>query len=202
MQGSDTPDWLRDDGSSPAPPAAGAPETLEAAPTTDEATKKTGSSRSRCPFSFGAFSVGLISLALLALFAFSATVQDNDVDGLVWIVFYACNATVPAAFLVYYTCCFPLLPVYLLSIATATWSIVFIVIAALKVNDTPAGGATDDDTGDNDNQTLRQELVFELAGSSLALFSSLYHIVMARCCVKKDKKENAEGKAEPEAEDV
>uniref|UniRef100_A0A7S4ARS8 Uncharacterized protein n=1 Tax=Pseudo-nitzschia australis TaxID=44445 RepID=A0A7S4ARS8_9STRA len=128
---------------------------------------------------------GLVSLFLLVLFVYSASVQTNDVGGVQWIVFYALNAAVPAAFLVYYRFCVPIAPVYALVAATSAWSVVYIAIAAANVKNTPAGGATDG-TGDNDGQTLKEEYIFELAGASLALFSSLYHAGVARFCVDRN----------------
>ena len=125
---------------------------------------------------------GLASLFLLALFVYSASVQTNDAGGIQWIVFYALNAAVPATFLVYYRFSVPIVPLCVLAAATSAWSVLYIAIAARNVANTPAGGGTDG-TGDNDGQTLREEYVFELAGASLALSSSLYHVGVARFCV-------------------
>jgi len=135
------------------------------------------------------FVVGVASFFLFDLFLYAAIMQGNDVDGLQWIIFYALNAAVCFLFLqnhfVHHTCCFLAIP--LLSAVTAIWAIVYIVIASLNVKYTPTGGA-EDGTGDNDNQTLREEYIYELAGASLGLFSSLYHTFMVQCCVKKGDK--------------
>jgi hypothetical protein len=131
--------------------------------------------------------LSIISFCFLGLFVYSATTQDNDVDGLQWMFYYAVNATLVAVFIVYYACCFPLKVLYLLSTSVVIWSCVYIVIAALKLSDTPKGG-DDKDTGDNDNMTLREEYAFELAGASLGLFSAMYHVFIAKCCVNKAPK--------------
>ena len=199
MIGSGTPDWLEDNGESAKKSGSGLDPFADESTTASEInngndnndkTNKESSSRSRFACSFGAILLTLISLALLGLFAYAAYTQNNDIDGIQWIIFYSCNAAVPAIFLVYYVCCFPAKAMYLLSAATAIWSIVYIVLAALKVKDEPAGGDTNG-TGDNDGQTLREEYIYELAGASIALFSSLYHACMTKCCAKKGDDEQA-----------
>jgi hypothetical protein len=97
------------------------------------------------------------------------------------------GAAIPAVFLVYYMCCFPPIALYILTAAVAIWSIVYIVITSLKLKDTPKGGDTTG-TGDNVNRTLRQEYIFELAGASVGLVSSLFHACMAKYCVNKNNK--------------
>jgi hypothetical protein len=99
------------------------------------------------------------------------------------------GAAIPAVFLVYYMCCFPSIAMYILTAAVAIWSIVYIVISSLKLKDTPKGGDTTG-TGDNANQTLRQEYAYELAGASIGLVSSLYHACMAKYCANKNNKED------------
>ena len=49
---------------------------------------------------------------------------------------------------------------------------------------------------DNDNQTLQEEYIFELAGASIGLLSSLYHPIVAKCCVMKDDKKVEEDNLE------
>jgi hypothetical protein len=171
MDASTTPHWLKDDGNSSGAAVTNLSDPFDgSANALDDNNKsdKAYSGSRYCSFVF--ILLSLISLAFLGLFVYAATTQDDDVSGLQWIIFYSLNAAVPAIFLVYYTCCFPLMVIPLLSAVTAVWSVVYIVIASLKVKDTAAGGATDG-TGDNDNQTLRQEYIYELAGASIGLFS-------------------------------
>lgn len=129
--------------------------------------------------------LSVTSCLFFGVFVYSATTQDNDADGLQWMIFYALNAALVGGFIVYYACCFPLKVLYLLAASMGIWSSVYIVIAALNLKDTPKGGA-EEGTGDNDNMTLYEEYAFELGGASLALFSALYHVCIAKCCVNKE----------------
>merc|ERR1719491_188677 len=189
MNQSTTADWLEDNGESATAggTASNGLETSESINDNNDQSGKDFSSLSSCLSCYCGL-ISLTSLILLALFLYSASVQSNDIDGIHWIIYYSFSACIPAAFLVYYTCSFPTIVVYVLSAANAIWSIVYIVISALKLKDISKGGATND-TGDNPNQTLRQEIAFELAGVSIGLFSSLYHICMAKFLVKKNNKD-------------
>jgi hypothetical protein len=191
----DTPDWLKpsaadievggtsDDFDEPSPTSQ---------TTSNDNNKASGgdspdSSRRSFSCSCGAVMVLMISTAFLALFVYSATVSRNDVDGLQWMLFYALSAALAAMFMVHYMCCFPEKAIYVLAFAMSVWSIVYIVIYALKFKDTPKGG--EKGGGDNDNQTLRQELGYDMGGSALVLLSALYHVFMVKCCVNKNKPE-------------
>mmetsp|Transcript_9333 Transcript_9333/g.10765 ORF Transcript_9333/g.10765 Transcript_9333/m.10765 type:complete len:190 (-) Transcript_9333:60-629(-) len=188
MNQSTTADWLEDNGeSATGGTASNGLETSQSINDKNDQSGKDFSTSSSC-FSCYCGLISLTSLILLALFVYSASVQSNDIDGIHWIIYYSYSACIPAAFLVYYIYLFPTKVVYVLSAANAIWSIVFIVISALKLKDIPKGGATND-TGDNPNQTLRQEIAFELGGVSIGLFSSLYHICMAKFLVKKNNKD-------------
>jgi len=185
MNTSATPEWLQENGESSGTTST-AVDPFDGVTTTEDAEQiKDSSSRLRFACSCKTIFFGLTSLAFLALFAYSASTQSNDIDGIEWIAFYSLNAAVPAFFLVYYSWCFPIMAIYLLSVLTSIWSIVYIVMAALKVKNTPEGGETSG-TGDNDGQTLREEYIFELAGASIALFSSLYHACVSKFCVNKE----------------
>lgn len=162
------------------------PEWFEDESNDKDAEGEKTAKKSFCFCSAACVVLSVTELLLCALFVYSAIVQNNDADGIQWIVYYSLNAAIPALFMVYYTCCFPAKAIYFLSKITAIWSIVYIVIAALNVKNTPAGGDADG-TGDNDNVTLRTEYIFELSGASIGLFSSLYHAVGVKCCAKKDK---------------
>jgi hypothetical protein len=155
----DTPskkDWL----SAPPGPASDAGEPkLTASP----------SQRGKCFFLFA------ISATLLAAFIYSATTQNDDIE---WYIFNGVNASIPALFLCHYFVCFPAKIIYAISAGVAVWSIVYIVLFSLKLDDTPAG--------DEDTKDLRNEYIWELAGVSLGLFSALYHVFVMNCCVNKN----------------
>jgi len=186
MNTSTTPHWLNDYGNSSRAAVTNLSDPVDEFSLDDNKKTDEASSGSRyCSIEF--LLLSFASLALLGLFVYAAIMQDNDVDGLQWIIFYALNAAVCLLFLVHYTCCFPVIAIPLLSAVTAIWAVVYIVIASRNVKETPTGGA-EDGTGDNDNQTLREEYIYELAGASIGLFSSLYHTLMAQCCVKKGDK--------------
>ena len=194
MNKAETPEWLEENGDSSRGNGSGITDPPSDGFDAEKNEEPKGSRFACC--SFGCIFLGLISLVLCGLFVYSAVVQDNDADGLQWIMYYSFNALVPVVFLIYYyTSCFPVMAIHLLSALTAIWSIVYIVIASLKVQDTPSGGATDG-TGDNDNQTLQEEYIFELAGASIGLLSSLYHPIVAKCCVMKDDKKVEEDNLE------
>jgi hypothetical protein len=135
--------------------------------------------------------LAIVSILFFGVFVYSATTQDNDADGWQWTIFYSLNAALVAAFVVYYVCCFPLKVLYLLATAMGVWSIVYIVIAALKFKDAPKGGP-DAGTGDNDNMTEREEIGFEMGGAALGLLSALYHVCIAKCCINKEGKKPEE----------
>jgi uncharacterized membrane protein len=183
MNKSETPQWLDGNGESP-----GAAESAVDVPADESAQEDKEASSKKCSFfaccSFGCVCVNLVSIVLIVLFAYSASVQYNDIDGVEWVSFYSLNAVIPALFLISYMYCFPVLAIYLLSLATSVWAIVYIVAAAAMVKKTPAGG-DQEGTGDNDNVTLQTEYIYELAGASIALASSLYHSLMAKFCIKK-----------------
>ena len=66
------------------------------------------------------------------------------------------------------------------------WSGTYIVLFALDLKDTPAGGDKVG-TGDEDNETAREELIMELIGVSVACLSALYHPLVMCCCIQKKK---------------
>jgi hypothetical protein len=72
--------------------------------------------------------------------------------------------------------------IHILAMVTSSWSIIYILIAALRVQNGPEGGAGDE-TGEI-SYTIRQDPV--IAISSIGLFSSMYHSIMAERCVKND----------------
>eukprot|EP00535_Pseudo-nitzschia_heimii_P012455 CAMPEP_0197193236 /NCGR_PEP_ID=MMETSP1423-20130617/26753_1 /TAXON_ID=476441 /ORGANISM="Pseudo-nitzschia heimii, Strain UNC1101" /LENGTH=196 /DNA_ID=CAMNT_0042646369 /DNA_START=73 /DNA_END=663 /DNA_ORIENTATION=+ len=196
MEASATPEWLQDDDTSPKPTAT----SLSIDQLGDDKPDESAGKKSKSVFcSFGCVFLNLISLAFFGLFVYSAVVQNNDADGLQWIIFYSVNAAIPALFVVQYTfcSCIPVKLIYLLSVVTAIWSTVYIVISSLNVSNIMGGDATNaaanvnatTNVGDDDNQTLLEAAIFENAGAAIGLFSSLYHPLVAKCCVKTPKKE-------------
>ena len=190
---SGTPDWLQsnNNGEEPAAPAFSAD--LEAV---DSGVSETNSKRqssssggvdgekpsrpSLC--SCRTIFLLVVSCVFLGLFIFSAVVQNNDLQGIQWIVFYSLHAALAAAFIVYWTCCFPPKVLYLLSAAMTVWSIVYIIIKSIDLSKTEKGGP---ETANG--RTEFEDIAFELAGACIGAASSLYHSFMTRCCVKAEK---------------
>jgi hypothetical protein len=192
----DTPDWLKPTDGDLALAGSGSTTDLELAdgggsssPMSQSRDEK-DQSKQRKSFSCscGAVMILMISTAFFALFVYSATTQHNDSDKLQWLLFYALSAILVALFMISYMCCFPAKAFYVLSLGMIIWSIVIIVMTVPDFKKAEKGGSKVG-TGDNDNQTLRQELGYELGGASLSLLSSLYHITMLCCCVNKGKKD-------------
>ena len=176
MNSSETPAWLDHNEIDMAASGATAPIDDQAADSTNSDKKLEPSSSSCVACSCVAAIIAAVSIIFLALFVYSAIMQTNDIDGVEWIVFYSVNAILPAIFLVYYLFHFPAMALYILSAATAIYSIVYIVITSLRLKTTPDGG--------------REELAYELGGASIALFSSFYHISMTKFCVNKNRNDD------------
>jgi Transmembrane family 220, helix len=193
----DTPDWLKPTDNDLALANSGTTADVEEAGGGDNSSpmsrsmeeKDQSSQRKSFSCSCGAVMILTISTAFLALFVYSATTQNNDSDKLKWLLFYSLSAALAGLFMVSYMCCFPARAFYVLSVGMAIWAIVIITWTAIDFSKAEKGGAKEG-TGDNDNQTLRQELGYELGGASLSLLSSLYHITMVCCCVDKSKKDD------------
>lgn len=171
MNASATPEWLQDNGEKPtnmAPSAASEEEKTEKA--------------SRCAFcSCGCIFLVLISLVLCALFIYAAIVQTNDTEPIQWIVLYSFSAAVPAMFLMHYIWCFPPLAIYFVSLVTAVWSIVYFVIMGKEVQSVKSAG-----------EEININLIYDLSGASVVMFNALYHCIMVKCCVRKEKEEITE----------
>ena len=133
---------------------------------------------------FGFIAQLIISSLFFAIFVYSSVVQQNDRNGIQWLLFYATHATIPLMYMLHITCCFPGTIIYGVAGAMGTWSIVYIIISAINLSKAAPGGEKVG-TGDDDNRTLYDELLFELLGSTLTLVSVLYHVMMMRCCSKK-----------------
>jgi hypothetical protein len=92
MNVSETPNWLQENEGDVAASGTATIDGLEDSESGNNndnngsSSKKESSSRFSC-------SCGLItvsSLILLALFAYSAATQSNDLDGIQWIIYYSC----------------------------------------------------------------------------------------------------------------
>mmetsp|Transcript_31943 Transcript_31943/g.52728 ORF Transcript_31943/g.52728 Transcript_31943/m.52728 type:complete len:222 (-) Transcript_31943:242-907(-) len=182
--------WLKEEGLAPdsgsgtADAPASSTQFSNADVSTDEAAaepKEPSSSRKGC--GKGTF-LFFVSIVFLALFVYSAVVQDNDNDSLLWLFFYALHAAIPCVFLVHYFICFPQNIVYGLSAIMIIYSCALIVIASINLSKTGAGGAKQG-TGNEDDRTLQEELIFEVAGAGIGLLSALYHVMVTMCCVTK-----------------
>ncbi|KAG7348911.1 transmembrane family 220 helix protein [Nitzschia inconspicua] len=197
----DTPDWLKPtdndlalagSASTDVEEGGSTPMSQEMTPNKKTSNTSADDSTKKC-FNFscscGAVAILLVSCAFLAVFVFSAIVQKNDLsDHMQWLLFYSLSAAVVALFMISYMCCFPTKAFYVLSVGMSIWAIVIIIMTALEFSKSEKGGPKEG-TGDNDSQTLRQELGYELGGASLSLISSLYHTMILCCCVNKEKKE-------------
>lgn len=194
---SERPAWLGDEESGPSgkdwdtsEPAVSSDPTMDLSPTSSSggrAEKQKSSETTKGPWCMRLFIVSL-SLLFLGAFIYSAVVQKNDgKDAIEWYIFYSISAAIPAFFLCQYILCFPAKIIYLLSAGMTIWGTAFVILIALKLKDTPEGGA---DT--QDGKTAREELIMELAGASVALFSALYHACASRCCVSDGKAKDVE----------
>mmetsp|Transcript_7551 Transcript_7551/g.18620 ORF Transcript_7551/g.18620 Transcript_7551/m.18620 type:complete len:194 (+) Transcript_7551:143-724(+) len=192
---SGTPDWLQsnNNGEEPAAPVFSADlEAVDSGFSDETNSKRQSSSSGDADYgekssrpslcSCRTISLLFVSCAFLALFIFSAVVQNNDLQGIQWIVFYSLHAALAAAFIVYWTCCFPEKVLYLLSAAMTVWSIVYIILKSIDLSKTEKGGP---ETANG--RTEYEDIAFELAGACIGVASSLYHSFMAKCCVKTEK---------------
>jgi uncharacterized membrane protein len=64
---------------------------------------------------------------------------------------------------------------HILAMVTGVWSIIYLIIAALKINDTDQW---------KDHLTMPQNSIIVMA--SIGFFSSMYHSIMAEHCINKD----------------
>ena len=169
---SETPSWLKKDEENPVEPEPTSSNTngsLDKAPDTEKDTNSDETSARGCStLLFG------ISLLFFAAFVYSTVVQNNDVDMLLWSIFYGLHAGVVFLSMVYFKCPISKLEklIYFLSAGIAVWSTVYVVLISLKLaNSVEEGGE-------------KEEYIYELAGASIGLFSALYHGAVVRCCVK------------------
>ena len=128
-----------------------------------------------------------VSALFFALFVYSASVQNNDVDSWQWLLFYALHATIPAMYILYTSCCFPEKLVFGVAGLMIIWSIVFIIIASINVSNANSNASSKDVPGissEDDN-------IFELVGSLLTLISAIYHPMMVRYFGAKAPTDNA-----------
>ncbi len=127
--------------------------------------------RFRC--SFPCVVLNGISLAFFVLFLVAACLQTFDGDGIQWIIYYLLQADVPFFFLMsYYTeGRFPVEVVYIFSSVNVLWSIIYIAMGAMDINGVPEGEKLD--------------VIYEVGGASIALFSSFYHCIVTKYCVDK-----------------
>ena len=185
---SETPDWLNNDADTESQSGKAwdtadkssvtTKPTKEISPT----TKKDTSSGDKGPWCKRLTIVG-ISTLFVAGFIYAAIDGKNEGKKLQWYIYYAISAAIPVFFLCHYILCFPVKIIYTLTLGMTIWSIVNIIMAALKIVDHPKGG-------DEQNQTIHDQLVWELSGVSAGLFSALYHACASKCFVTSKSKDN------------
>lgn len=198
--GSGTPDWLQTNDEEAAASGGFAAdlekvtsdEPAEDSPTNKKKKRKSSTTRdtsagddspSRPPLcSCRTIFLLLVSGIFMALWIYSAIVQNNDLQGIQWIVFYSLHASLAATFMVYWLCCFPEKVLYLLAAAMSVWSIVYVIIASIQLSKTDKGGA-DTENG----RSEFEDIAYELGGACVALLSALYHGCMAKYCIKTGK---------------
>ena len=160
---------------------------------------------------FRSVAMGMFSSLLLILFLLAAAARSQGVDSVPWVLFYALNAAVPAIFLIYWSCCFPVMVLHVIAMFTAVWSIVFLLMAATQVQEEsdPKGESIDspfqihDDvnelTGEITSYAMQQNSMIAMA--SMGFLSSMYHSVMAeRFIIKEEDKDETDKDIEIEIE--
>jgi hypothetical protein len=132
-----------------------------------------------------------ISLGFLAIFIYSAIVQDNDVDNnMMWLIFYAIHAGAVSLYILARLCFIDLeriitKPFFAVLGSVAIWSIILVITTSVSYKDTASGGS--DKGGDSDRLNDKEEKALEIAGAAIGLSSALYHMVAWKFCVAKSK---------------
>jgi Na+/melibiose symporter-like transporter len=179
----DTPEWLQHTNTDLEAAKRDSVTEIET-PTSQELSNNNQNSEDTPKRSFrcscGAALILMISAAFLGIFIFSAIMQNNDSDSVLWLLFYSLSAATAAMFMLHYLCCFPQKVFYVLTVGMAVWAIVMVIITSLKFKDTAKGA----------DREYREELGYELGGTALSLLSSLYHALMVVCCTNKNKKDD------------
>ncbi len=133
-------------------------------------------------------SIGLamFSTLLLILFVLAAITQRDK--GTSFVLFYCLNAAVPTLFMVYWACWFPIMALHVLAIINGAWSIVYLVIAALEVQETESIEQTGlEDAFKVVHTGISQNSIIAMA--SLGFISSMYHSIMAERCIDSMKRD-------------
>ena len=141
-------------------------------------TVQQGSSSSRSPLRFLlAIVFSLISLGFLAIFVLALVNKGSSEflgtdwphpPTILWIIYEALNAAVPAMYLAYYWVCFPVGIFNLTSMIANIWSIVYIVLIYIAKDDVAP---------------LYDSNIMIVVYMSMA--STVYHSLLARYFVKK-----------------
>jgi hypothetical protein len=181
----DRPSWITD--TEVPTPSSGNSEFFERrdlqSPAADKKNSTSETSSCRYFFRRGFFLV--FSFSFVCLFTVSAVIQINDEDSLGWLLFYAFHATLAALCVIQNLLCFPQKLVLGLAAAMMNWSIVLVIIFALRLHNTEHGGP--DEGGDDPNRNAREEIEVEVAGAALGLISALYHAVWMNRCSSSSK---------------
>lgn len=181
---SDTPAWIAnsEDPSSPADVAVNAEEGVDSSSPGPAART----------FTWRSILFYTVSILLFALFIYAAVVQNNDSDAVVWYLFYALHAVLPATVILH--CVFPAKVTYVLSAVMVLYSLVLIIISAVNL-----AGVKEGEKTQNGQSSLQEELAFELGGACLGLISAVYHGGVVKCM---QKRKAAEAAAVPDIENA
>ena len=131
-----------------------------------------------------------ISLLFFSVFVIGAASQSDGTEDTPFIVFFSLNAAVPIVFIIYYLCSFKVTGLHVLAMITAFWSIIYIVIAAMSLQQEKT------DRFHEEGATQMQENAV-IVMASIGFFSSMYHSVMADKFITQEqqaeKREREEG---------
>ena len=118
--------------------------------------------------SCGCFCVHLFSVLVCSVFVLFAFLRTNEDERLQWIIYYSFNAAIPVVLLVSYLGYLPITTVYVLSLVNFVWSITYIVIYSIAVEEW-------------EDLTKYTEDIYDITGASFCLLSSLWHPILVKC---------------------
>jgi hypothetical protein len=147
-----------------------------------------------------------IQVFLVFLFLASFAVQFNDAaDVIAWIIFYFAQAVLAFGMAVYLTypqkyfdCYSRQRGLAQMAGSLAIWSLVLVVIASIDMAKTPSGG--EEEGGDNDSATKREEIAYELGGAMLGLVAALIPLITMVRRMRKDSQCKASATIDPPSE--
>ena len=123
--------------------------------------------------SCGCVCVHLISILICSLFVLFAFLRTNEDERLMWIIYYSFNAAIPIVFLVSNLGYLPISTVYGLSLVNFVWSISYIVIYSIGIEEW--------ENPTKYSHTQSTENFHDITGASIGLLSSLWHPLLVKC---------------------